>query len=80
MSENPDFLNYLWLLISAPIGFVSQRYVSLSSRMTKNETEINNLKDDDADICTQLASIDKKIDSMARDLNQLIGRFSEHRG
>jgi len=79
MSSNPDFLQYLWVLISAPIGFVSQRYISLSSRTTKNETEINNLKENDSAICEQLNSIDKKIDSMARDLNQLIGRFNEHR-
>lgn len=78
MSENPNFLDYIWLLVSAPIGFVSQKYVSLASRTTKNETEIKNLKDTTETICKTLSDMDTKLDAIAKDLNQLIGRYEEY--
>lgn len=78
MSENPNFLDYIWLLISAPIGFMAQRYTSLTSRVTRNEAEIENLKTTDEAICKQLTDMNSKLDSIAKDLNQLIGRYDEH--
>lgn len=71
MSENPDFLQYLWVLISAPIGFVAQKYVSISNRVTKLETQ-------KAFVLDEVRDINTKIDAMCEKLDTLTGRIEEH--
>jgi len=79
MAETPTLLDYIWIVYLAPFMYMIPKHMTLSNKVTKNTTEIENLKKTDKILCERLESIDNKLGSMAKDLNQLIGRFEEHR-
>lgn len=72
MSESQTILDYIWSIFLIPVGFIAQKYIGLSNKVSKHDVEIEALKKGISDLCA-------KHDETNNLLRELNGRFSEHK-